>query len=326
MPEYEPTQPPPPVEPEPPKESGREKAARLFAEGDFDGAAIAYAGLDEAQRTLARLGDAFRKAFPENLPDLPYAIVTTATGSEFEGFADERGGLLKLTDAAGKSMSFPNNAIASREDLSTKRARERIARQVAEEGAAPGLTGPRVFALMQAASRAGRPDVMAPLLSKALELDEKEPYFLSTVKSRVAQEHQAELYRSFAAAQAPQIIADEPAPTILDTPRRLGEGAPSTGREPEGPKIKNPKVMELLKEAAGPRKEAEALYKKLVLAGIDNAEVADVSEAIRLFDQALAKYEKAMELEDSSAVAALAIKTSKLRFTLAFMKQQLEGR
>ena len=49
---------------------------------------------------------------------------------------------------------------------------------------------------------------------------------------------------------------------------------------------------------------AQTLYKKIVLAG-DKASVEDVEKAIAHFDDAIALYEKVMEIEDSATVYAL---------------------
>jgi hypothetical protein len=318
-PEPGPVKPPPPAPPAPaPAEDPRGKAQRLFREGRFAEAARAYDGVDERRRTIALLGEAFTRAFPESLPREPYVILQTVTGERYEGFGETEGGRLRIVDAAGRSFSFPDSAISARQEISRDEARDRIAREALNS---TEVNGPRIFALIQAACAVGRPDAAAPLLEPALEADEKEPYFLSSVRGRVPAAWQKDMYRAFATAQAPAVMAaDEP---VVRVPARLGGGrnvVPS-----EGSPAKDPKVRLLMEEAAPHRKRGEKLYKEIVLKGADASTRDLVDEAIREFDKALALYEKAVAIEESDALYAVMQSTSRLRFHVAFWKQQLNG-
>jgi tetratricopeptide (TPR) repeat protein len=303
-----------------PAQNPRAEAERLFREGRFGEAARAYDGVDERRRAIALLGEAFTRAFPENLPKGPYVIIQTLTGERYEGFGEMEGGRLKIVDGAGRSFAFPEAAISARQDISREEARDRIAREALNS---TEVAGPRIFALIQAACTVGRPDAAAPLLEPALEADEKEPYFLSSVRGRVPTAWQREMYRAFATAQAPAVMAaDEP---VVRVPARLGGGR-NVVTAPEGSAAKNPKVRALMEEAAPHRKRGEKLYKEIVLKGADASAKDLVDEAIREFDKALALYEKAVAIEESDALYSVMQSASRLRFHVAFWKQQLEGR
>lgn len=319
-PEPEVETPPPPAPPTPvPTENPRKKAERLFLEGRFGEAAAAFQGIDERRRSLALLGDAFVQAFPENLPKGPYVLVRTRTGERYEGFGERGGGRLTVVDAAGASFSFPESALSEEQELTREQARERIAKQALDS---TDVLGPRIFALIQAACTAGRPDAAAPLLEPALAADEKEPFFLSAVRGRVSPGRQKGMYLAFATAQAPAVMAnDEPA--VAAPPR---PGTPRVPAPAADAGSKNPKVRALMEEALPHRKRGEKLYKQIVLKGADATTLNDVNEAIAAFDKALALYEKAVLLEESDSLYALLQSSSRLRFNLAFWKQQLEGR
>jgi tetratricopeptide (TPR) repeat protein len=281
--------------------------------------------VDERRRALALLGDTFVHAFPENLPSAPYVLVRTITGERYEGFGETEGGRLRIVDAAGRSFSFPESAIAERRDLSREEARERIAREALDS---TDVAGPRIFALIQAACSAGRPEAAASLLEPALQADEKEAYFLSSVRGRVPAAWQKDMYRAFATAQAPAVMAeDEP---VVRVPARLGGAGrdvpPAQGTAVEEALSKNPKVRALMEEAAPHRKRGEKLYKEIVLKGADLSTKDAVNDAIAAFDKALALYEKAVEIEESDALYAVMQRSSRLNFNLRFWRQQLEGR
>ncbi|MCK6460097.1 MAG: hypothetical protein L6Q95_09420 [Planctomycetes bacterium] len=320
--EPEPLEPPPPAPPAPaPTEAPREKAQRLFREGRFAEAALAFDGVDERRRAIALLGEAFTRAFPENLPKGPYLILQTATGERYEGFGETEGGRLKVVDAAGRSFAFPESLISAKQEISREEARERIAREALNSA---DVAGPRIFALIQAACTVGRPDAAAPLLEPALEADEKEPYFLSSVRGRVPAAWQKEMYRAFATAQAPAVMAaDEP---VVRVPARLGGGRNVMPAPPAESGAKDPKVRALMEEAVPFRKRGEKLYKEIVIKGADASTKDLVDEAVREFDKALALYEKAVAIEESDALYSVMQSTSRLRFHVAFWKQQLEGR
>lgn len=312
---------PPPPEAPPtsvPAENPREKAERLFREGRFADAAAAFKGVDEQRRALALLGDAFVHAFPPGLPKGKYVLVRTRTGEKYEGFGETEGGLLKIVDAAGRSFSFPESALSETQEFTQEEARERIARQALDS---TDVAGPRIFALIQAACAAGRPDAAASLLEPALDADGKEPYFLSAVRSRVPAERQKDMYVAFATAQAPAVMNEEP---IVRVPPRLSGRRDSVPVEP--PTVKNPDVRALMEEAAPYRKRGEQLYKQIVLKGADASTLDSVNEAIASFDKALALYDKAVAIEESDLVYALMQSSSRLNFHLRFWKQQIEAR
>lgn len=316
----EPPPPPPRAPPPPPAEDPRKNAERLFREGRFGEAAKALHGIDEHRRALALLGAAFVQAFPENLPRGPYVLVRTRTGEKYEGFGEREGGRLTVVDAAGRSFSFPESALSEQQELSREEARERIARQALDS---TDVAGPRIFALIQAACAAGRPDAAAPLLGPALEADEKDPYFLSAVRGRVPSERQKGMYLAFATAQAPAVMANDEA--VVKVPPRLGGGrAPVPAPESGG--SRDPKVRALMEEALPHRKRGEKLYKQIVLKGADASTIGDVNEAIAAFDKALALYEKAVLIEESDLLYGVLQSSSRLNFHLRFWKQQLEGR
>jgi hypothetical protein len=312
---------PPPKQPPapPPAETPAARAERLFREGKFQEAAAASDGLDERTRSLALLGQAFAEAFPPRAPKGPYVVVRTRAGDTYEGFAEEEGGRVRIVDAAGRSFAFPESAFVERRDLSPEEARSRIAAQTAE-GLAPDTKGPRVFALIQAACAAGRPDAAVPLLARALQLDQKEPYFLSTVRARVPPERQKDMYRAFATAQAPALMAEEGA----GAPRELGGRRNDTPPEVAG--ARDPRVRALMEQAAPYRRKGEKLYKQIVLEGADATTLALVNDAIANFDKALALYEQAVLIEESDALYAVMQSASRLNFNLRFWRQQLEGR
>jgi hypothetical protein len=305
-----------------PDENPHERAERLFNEGAFEDAAIAFAGVDERNRALARLGVAFVEAFPPSLPKKRYLVIKTNSGDEFEGFADETEDRVTLTEATGKTNAFPQSAVRFGREVPRHEVPERIGHQVVTEGLLERTTGPRLFALIQAACSMGRPAAAAPLLPRLLELDEAKPFFLSTVRRRVGSEHQKDVYLAFATCQAPSVMAHES--PLVRAPSALGNRKNGTLAD-RAPKVKRDDARKLLEEAAPKRKAGEELYRKIVLAG-DKASVEDVEQAIAHFDEAIALYEKAMEIEDSRAVYALLRKCSKLNFTLRFWKEQLTPR
>ncbi len=318
--EPEPAPPPPQAPPPPLAEDPGKKAERLFREGRFGEAALAFSGVDEHRRALALLGEAFVQAFPESLPNGPYLVLRTRTGEVYEGFGERAGGRVTVVDAAGKSFAFPASSLSDEQELSREDARRRIALQALNS---TDVAGPRIFALIQAACAAGRPDAAAPLLGPALEADEKEPYFLSTVRARVPSARQGAMYRAFATAQAPAVMAsDEP---VVKVPARLG-GSRVPVPAPESGGSKNPKVRDLMEQAAPHRKRGEKLYKQIVLKGADASTLDDVNEAIAAFDKALLLYDKAVAIEESDSLYAVMQSASRLNFHLRFWKQQLEGR
>ncbi|MHC4493261.1 MAG: hypothetical protein ACYTDU_16750 [Planctomycetota bacterium] len=278
--------------------------------------------MDERQLALAQLGAAFVEAFPVSIPKHRYLVIKTNSGDEFEGFAEETEERIKLTEATGKSNAFPRSAVRHGREVPRHEVPERIRREVVNEGLSDHTSGPRLFALIQAACTIGQPSAAAPLLPRVLKIDETKPFFLSVVRRRVAADHQNNVYLAFATCQAPTVMARES--PLVRTPSALGNRKNGTLGD-RAPKVDRKEARELLEKAAPSRKAGEKLYRKIVLAG-DNASVEDVEKAIGHFDDAIALYEKVMEIEDSAAVYALLRKCSKLNFNLRFWKDQLAPR
>ncbi len=330
-PEPPPEPPPaPPAEPEPPPEvvepppvvKPEDEALEHFRAGRFGEAARAYAGANEEQRALAELGAALAAAFPEAIPDLPYVVAQSAVGSPFEGFLEESGGNVRLTDPGGRSLSLPATSLHSRTVLPRAKAVERMAGQIRDEAAGTALAGARLFALLQRAFAIGRPELAAPLLARAMALDEEERFFLSGVRSRVPEAHQGALYRAYSACQlakAPPIES-----VAARAPTRIGGGTARPGAS-KGT-VTNARVRDLLVEAAPMREEGERLYRAVAIQELRDVRIADIDEAIRLLDKAASLYEKAVAIEDTNEVNALLRHSSKLLFSLRFWKQQAEGR
>jgi len=323
-PEEEPA-PAPTPEPPPAQEPPRRQGLRLFEEGRFAEAAEVLKGVDSRQRALAMLGAAFVSAFPAHVPEAPYVVVQTVAGDAYEGFLEEREGRIRLTAPSGSTFGFPEAAIASRRTVPIADARERVAHDTVTEGLAAQTTGQRLFALMQGACTIGAPAAIAPLLERCLQLDEKDPFFLSAVRNRAPTPFQKDLYLAFATCQTPAVMGEETVVAVR-APARLGGNSSRGSGRLEAPKIADEKARALVQEAAPFRKRGEELYKKIVLEGIDRASAEEVSEAIAAFDKALALYEKAVMIEDSDVIYALSRSCSKLNFNLRFWKQQLEGR
>ncbi len=322
-PEPEPTvAPPPPTPPKEPDETPEQRAERYYEEGQFDDASIAYAGVDERKRALAQLGAAFVAAFPTNLPKQRYLVIKTTSGDEFEGFAQETEERVTLTEATGKSNAFPQSAIRFGREVPRHEVPGRIRREVVSEGLSENTSGPRLFALIQAACTMGEPSAIGPLLPRVLEIDETKPFFLSAVRQRVPAEFQKDVYLAFATCQTPTVMARES--PLVRTPSALG-GRKNGTLADRAPKVRRQEAQELLEKAAPSRKAGEKLYRKIVLAGA-KASVDDVEKAITHLDEAIALYEKVMEIEDSPAVYALLRKCSKMNFNLRFWRDQLSPR
>ncbi|MHC4549655.1 MAG: hypothetical protein ACYTEZ_12860 [Planctomycetota bacterium] len=321
-PEPPPSQ-PPPATPTAPGETPRERAERLFLAGRFEDAEIAYAGVDERQRALAQLGAAFKQAFPPTLPEGRYLVVKLRGGDEVEGFARETEEQLQLKEATGERHALPRSEVLHGHEVPRGEALARIRRNLLMEGLSDRTEGPRLFALVQAACAIGQPATVAPLLPRLLALDEEQPFFLSAVRSRVPTPRQKAVYLAFATCQAPNVMTRES--PLVRVPSRLG-GLKNGALIDPAPKVRSDDARALMEKAAPVRKKGEKLYRKIVLAGIDNTSLADVEAAIAHFDEAIALYEKVMVLDDSSVVHAILRKCSKLNFNLRFWKQQLEAR
>lgn len=329
-PETEPTS---PIEVEKKKPDRREVAGEHYRAGRFAIAAKQYAGLDDRMRSLSDLGAAFSTAVPESLPSGRYFVVRTRTGEDYEGFGRESGGLLTLTSASGKSQSFPRDALSQTNTLSRDEAIDRIAVRVRREAADPGLRGSQLFALIEEAFAAGRPDVAAPLLGRALEIDEDKPFFLSSVRNRIDSEHQPAMYRAFAACQVSQIMAQPDSDPIatVQAPKTLTGTTETkrfdgTTRRRGGNPIKSKEARALMRQAAPLRKEGQDLYRSLYSTPLTEIDVREIDKAVDLLDRAAALYEKAILIEDADEIAALMRHCSKLNFQLRFWKQQAEGR
>jgi tetratricopeptide (TPR) repeat protein len=315
---------PAPTKPKPePEASPIEEAQKLYDAGRFAAAARIFADLHERMHALATLGEAFARAFPVALPDAPYYIVN---GGEFEGFGTEKAGLLNLRSPAGRSLSLPGSAVREKQKLERPKAIERLARKVALEGASPDIQGARLFALLHEAFAMGRPDAAAPLLERALEIDEARPFFLSSVRQRVAPEFQDDLYRAFGRCQ---VLPDDVPPTevvAVTAPRKLGDGTLAPKRKPQRSSIRNEKALALVRKAGPHRELGRKLHRTVFLAGRENAQLKDIDTAVSELEKALEYYEDALELEDSNEIHALVRHCSKLAFQLRFWREQVGGR
>lgn len=317
----EPTDPKkPPTEPE---ESRIEKAQQRYDAGQFDEAARLFGADHERMHAMSALGVAFAHAFSVRVPDGVYTIINDG---QFEGFATEDGNMLHLRSAGGRSLAFPKDSIRNRETLARPRALERLARQITTEGLARDLKGARLFALLQETFSLGRPDVAAPLLPRALELDEAKPFFLTSVRHRVPASFQDDLYRAFARCQVlPESGPPEAETVATQAPRNLGDGKLTKRPKRNKSSIRNAEALEFVRKAAPHRIEGKRLHKAVFLAGRDKAKLADVDKAIAELDKALDYYEKAVALEDATEIHALLRYCSKLAFQLRFWREQVAG-
>jgi len=320
-------EPPPPPEPEAPANPSR-RAEELFLAGRFAEAVEAFPGVDERKRSLAQLGAAFSRAYPPRVPRGDYLIVTTRTGDSFEGFAQAREGRIVLTLPGGQRSSFPAQAIAARKQLTREQALDRLEERVRMEGGSATIKGPRLFALIRMACVAGRPAAVAPLLARALELDDAKAYFLSAVRNQVPAEYQSDLFRAFMACELPRIPeATEEVVTNVHTPRQLGGLHRAKGRKPRSAAQKlKPEALRLMQEAAPLKVKAIRLYRKIVVQGIDDTDAETVDEALRVFDQAIALYEKALEVDESDIIYSVLTPCSRYRAQLSFWQTVKQGR
>ncbi|MHC4957951.1 MAG: hypothetical protein ACYTGN_06205 [Planctomycetota bacterium] len=310
----------------PPAEAQRtplEKGQALFDEGKFAAAAATLSGHDEEIHALALLGVALGQAMPLNIPSGTYYVVTTQGGGEFEGFGDETGGQLRLTSAGGRSMTLPLTTIQSRIKLPRAKALDRIERKIQTQATGRMVTGPRLFALIAEAFAIGRPSVVAPMLDVLLQYDEQDPFFLSSVRSRIAPEHQDEIYRAFGRCQR---MADvEPEVTASRAPTAMGNNKVRS-KPKQRSSIRSEKARKLVKQAGPHRAEGKKLHSKVFKAGLKEAKLKDVEAAISELEKAMELYEKALEIEDSNEIHALTAYCSKLAFQLRFWREQLGGK
>ncbi|MHC4932011.1 MAG: hypothetical protein ACYTGV_07470, partial [Planctomycetota bacterium] len=222
--EPEPVQPAKVKVPDPTPPSGEDQTARarrLFEEGNFLGSAEAYREIDERGYALARFGVALSEAFPPALPDGPYLRVSTAAGGSFEGFAEEKDGLLRLTAATGKSFSLPVNLVTGRTEIPREQAVAEAADRIRGEGAAAD-SGQQLFVRIQEALRIDRPDLAAPLLEQALAIDAQKPYLISTLRQRILDDSlRGPVFRALAACMVePEESTLSKAP-VARAPKRL---------------------------------------------------------------------------------------------------------
>jgi hypothetical protein len=281
-----------PRSPDAPTEDRRTKAARLFHEGNFLGAAQAAKGIDESRHALARLGVALEAAFPIDLPDAPWLRVETTAGGSFEGFAEERGDQLRITSATGRSLSLPTNVVSSRVEVPREKALAGAARRIRAEGGTES-SGPKLFALIGEALRIGHPEAAA-LAACMLEPEES-------------------------------ALSNRP---LVRSPTRLGNGVRNNGnRSLQGRSaLRDAQALALMKKAGPLREKADQLWKKTRDAGLKGADIDEIDEAIGLLERALEFYEKALEHEDADEIHALLRHSSKRAFQLRMWRDQVAGR
>jgi hypothetical protein len=337
-PEPEPKPEPEPVQPakvkvrgptQPPAEDKTAKARRLFEEGNFLGSAKAYREIDERGYALARFGVALSEAFPPVLPGGPYLKVSTSAGGAFEGFAEEKDGLLRLTAATGKSFSIPLNLVTSRTEVPREQVAAEAADRIRSEGATAG-SGQQLFVRIQEAFRIDRPDLAAPLLEQALAIDAEKPYLISTLRQRIREDSlRGPVFRALAACMVePEESTLSNAP-VARAPKRLGNGQKRNITRPISPNrtsIRSSEARELVRKAGPLRAEAEQLRDKTYKVGLDGAQLDDIDRGIELLDEAMALYEKALEHGDEEEIHALLRACSRKAYQLRMWRDQVAGR
>lgn len=292
----------------------------LFLQGKF--AAAASAPADEKSRSVARLGNALAAAFPVSLPPGRYLRVIARGGVAFEGFAEETPEGIRLMQATGASLTLPTDTVTSKQEVPKETAIATLVEKIAKQGKDPGAKVPGLFLLMEQALRLGRPDAAAPILLRVVAMDVESALFPNSVRTRVPADRQPEVQRAYIAcmgAHAPQEVVAAPRPT-------LGREEPLRPAKPSGALVKDPRALALLDQAAPIRLEGERLYRKVNDAGLKEANGSDISEAIRLLEQAIDLYGQAMEIEDSNGVQALITACSKKSRNLRFWQLQVESR
>jgi len=341
--------PPASAEPAVPADDPLARGREAFLAGRFTEAAALFQGRDEGARALCELGAAFAAAYPPRNDARPYAVVTTRAGAQFEGFLADQAGMITLEGFTGRSQSLPRDSLTDIRRLDLAAARQRVADRVRAQAVDPAVTGVRLFALVCEAFAAGLPEVAAPCLDDLLLIDDRDPYFLSSVRQRAPVGSQHALYRAFAACQVlrdsdeppVRVHPGEPVETIERGPER-DSGEPvdrtnplvgsRTSRKLDGStgtervEITNEKVLALMREAAPKRKRAQAMYRDLYAQKVSEIDTRDIDEAVRLLEEAIALYQKAQEIEDTDTVYALIRHCSRLGFQLRFLKQQADAR
>ena len=322
-----------PAEPEPRKRTPepavpRTDPATLFAQGKFEQAAAAFDDSRPRARALAQLGAAFRDAFPE--PTELYLVVELKGGSTQEGYAIADGEELKLLDPTGRAIGLPKSLVVGRRSLEPNQVAERTLPRIRKEVESGDAR--RLFRATTAAFRIGRPEIAAPLLEKIVNADSGA--ILKAITKDVAPLARDSLFRAYTDAKVtrdprpeptPVVVRNDPATTKRDNPLKLNGRKKSTGRNSKF-NVTDAKAREYMVQARPLRLEGKRLYDKVYVEGLDKADVADVEEAIRKYEAALALYEKALEREDDDTIYVLVTGCSKKLFQLRFWKEQLSGR
>jgi tetratricopeptide (TPR) repeat protein len=317
-------------EPTPPAVEDRTaRARRLFEEGNFLGSARAYREIDERGYSLARFGVALSEAFPPSLPSGPYLKVSTSAGGRFEGYAEEKDGLLRFTSATGKSFSIPVNLVTSRTEVPREEASAEAAERIRREGAAAD-SGQQLFVHIQEALRIDRPDLAAPLLEQALAIDAEKPYLISTLRQRIRDDSlRGPVFRALAACMVePEESTLSKAP-VARAPKRLGNGQKRNITRPISPNrtsIRSTEARDLVRKAGPLRAEAEKLRDRTYKAGLDGAQLDDIDRGIELLDEAMELYEKALEHGDEEEIHALLRACSRKAYQLRMWREQVAGR
>jgi len=313
--------------------------ARLFSEGKFREAVSAYGNSNARARALAQLGAAFAEAFPEPTDD--YLVVELRGGSTQEGYAVTDGAEVKLLDPTGRAIALPSSMIVGRRTLDKARTAERTLPRIEKEVASGDAR--RLFRATAAAFRIGRPDLAGPLLAKIVDADSTA--VLKAISKDVAPLARDPLFRAYRDAVVTPEARPEPVVIARATPGRNG----GSSRERDNPlksdgsavklnggrngkkrnskfDVTDAKAREYMVKARPLRMAGKKLYDKVSTDGLDAAKIADVENAIRKYDAALALYEKALEREDDDTIYVLVTGCSKKLFQLRFWKEQLGGR
>jgi tetratricopeptide (TPR) repeat protein len=324
-----PTQPEPPPAPAPPPRvetrNPREAAEALYLEGRFDEAAAAFAALDPERAAEARFCAALARAFPESLPRLPYLTVTTASGVEYEGFAEEKDGNLVLVRPAGPTLSLPlqsltKRAVRTREDFVL--AAQKEARDAAD---AEGVEGKQLFHLLQRALVIGDRAGAARLARRALREDARTPFLLTSFRQRIADVRaREEVFQAYSACG--RALPPETPPFEAAPPRGPASG-PARPRA-QKPVAKDPKALALVGKAKPLHEKADEIYQRVARNALfeksEPGDLAAIEEALRLYREAMRLYADALEIEPDNALIHAPLDSASRHYAkLEMLKTQL---
>lgn len=316
----EPTEGPSPEAAAPAQPASTENADRSYREGRFDEAAELYARTDPERAAVARLAAVLSSAFPKQDFRGKYLRVTTLEGGKYEGFAERDGNNLRLTKPSGLSLALPEERIQSRKELTRQEALA-PARALLQRGLSAGRSERRsLLPLVQSAFAMGEVELAGQLVERALELDRQDPFLIDALSQRVPSTYRGDALRAYQ-AMAGAAPAARPEP-LMGKPRKLGSKPP----RPAKGLVKDAEAKRILRTARKRHGQAGKLYDKITVAGLEQAEINDVEQAIRLIEDAITLYWQVIEIEDSNAVYALVKTAARQSANLRFWKTQLGAR